>query len=1182
MTVFTWEKYFERIAVNPIVHIQNDWNIALKQNDLNVANRLLYTAYMLAENLKRDSFAVSWNEIDTLKLKQPVSSVYFSNNKEDLRRQLTSLGAKLLQRNGENQYIRTIAFYSGVALVKVIRDIADTLNQNNQTLTDYALQYHTPEEIKFELRRYVQNSAQRCLNGFQTEDERNGVLDDICDTLVNLMDLYRECLTNFSVEDLLEVCCLPLSRPAAQKIAELFGQVSQERIKIGVGKNGEGVFKFPVSASLLSSDKKNGNQYDALWIKIVRSTDTTWITYKREGDNWQINYTGGAPDENGYVEVPLIDVKGITRIPVHNGEQCHSGAMDIRPRVCDNRYVLFVEHAGNASIYLPGRKVNKNDVCHVFPTSSIDRLRVVIKDEDGNERDIKSNDVGRIALEGDNLDALIVDDDVYPITCSAEQDWLDKEKRFRYLYRAGSGAYQADVCPVKVDKFPAAREIIYRVGDDEIVLRKKDGLQWNSWVIVPPKFLWKRGKIVVRGDSEELANTKVIFVNVDFGDFDMPSQVDQVLDPTTIQYQDKKGDWVSPTLNYKHGDSLIQFEVENLTIKRFIDRVGVFFITPSGVSISIPPESEDWRNPTPLAERDFEKLSCKVVVPSGNYKVLLINGVKHTELTRVAQERILENGYTTFHWRSYKNALKDDNVGSVDCNENKNYFAVCIRSEDNQQLWIYKFKVINPIKLTYKPKGDLPVHSIHHILKNDGTLVAKHFISYYDALTDDDTHPILLLCCPIERLDYEDGFVALPCERVLCEGVSVAQEKISVPQFGNKFREHLGSGCVCFLAKKQTYDNTDREEYRLISSGFLVRNNANNSIVADSNLISQLREAIVNKNEQLICKMFSSEDEQVRDVVRGVLDRVWKNIVNIHAPEIKDYLNLYRCEIKNEKGQFVERSGYAFLADWYNFGQNQETFHGVSRVLFDEYRKYWPRLMFPVVKEVKSPKSDLTVDQYLKWYLEDGDNQGFKLQCFKLCNRDADPSLQIEGSTFLKLYDAINRRLKFEEFPTEHGHPNCWLCSASIGKCFYSQYYEYRCMKKLNGDIRQCWSSDRNRIQRSPQIARAIMERVPYLYYHGVPLNDQLMCTSDILCGLRKREIREFLKVLARELFEWRKNPTLDDGAQLLKDDLLLLEEIDEQLFSAPPNINDCDANAPCCFTELVELLAFNQFIHSN
>ncbi len=53
MTVFTWEKYFERIAVNPTASTQNYWNIALEQNDLNVANRLLYTAYKVAENLKK-------------------------------------------------------------------------------------------------------------------------------------------------------------------------------------------------------------------------------------------------------------------------------------------------------------------------------------------------------------------------------------------------------------------------------------------------------------------------------------------------------------------------------------------------------------------------------------------------------------------------------------------------------------------------------------------------------------------------------------------------------------------------------------------------------------------------------------------------------------------------------------------------------------------------------------------------------------------------------------------------------------------------------------------------------------------------------------------------------------------------------------------------------------------------
>ncbi len=1012
--------------------------------------------------------------------------------------------------------------------------------------------------------RYVQNSAQTCLNGFQTDDERNDVLNDICDTLVNLMDLYRECLTNFSVEDLLDVCRLPVPRPSAQKIAELFGQVSQERIKIGVGINGEGVFKFPVSASLLSSDKKNGDQFDALWIKIVHSTDITWITYNREGDNWQIDYTGGAPVENGYVEIPLIDVKEITRIPVHNGEQCHTGAMDIRPRVCDNRYVLFVEHAGNASIYLPGRKVNKNDVCHVFPTSSIDRLRVVIKDEDGNERDIKSNDVGRIVLEGDNLDALIVDDDVYPITCGAEQDWLDKEKRFRYLYRAGSGAYQADVCPVKVDKFPAAREIIYRVDDDEIVLREKDGLQWNPWVIVPPKFLWKRGKIVVRGDSEELANTKVIFVNVDFGDFDMPSQVDEELDPATIRYQGGKGDWVSPTLNYKHGDSLIQFEVENLTIKRSIDRVGVFFITPSGVSISIPPESKDWRKPTRFAKDDIYNLTCKVVVPfEGNaeYKVLLIKGREYIELKRVAQEKIREKGCTTFHWRDYVAKFSE-------LNKDSDYFSICIRSTSDEDIWMYKFRAIDPVKLRYAAVGALSPHTVRHKFEENGTLKICHYIAFSDIPDTNEGIATSFVCCPITKLDDKSGFIELPCQSNFTTQVhndlKVAQEVVVVPNFKTAIGDQLDSGCVCFLAKKQKFINAGEFQYRLVSSGFFVRETSAEPKTNSLDIISKLRHALAIKDEETLLDLFQSEKEDVRGVVKGVLDRVWENVVNIHAPEVRDYLNLYRCVIKNVQGESVERSGYAFLADWYDFGQNSPCTHGVDRHLADEYKKYWPRLMFPIQKVgIQHPAT------YLEQYLQ---GNTFKLQCRMLSS----PTLAL--STFLELYDVINAKFSFES-THEHGHPNTWICSKSIGKCFFGQYSEYCCDKnvKLN------WSQHIARIQATPSLARQIMRKKPYIFYAGLPLMDQLRCTPDnILCGLRKREIREFLRCLAVELCEWRKRPCFDERAQKLKRNLLLLERIDSALFSAPQDGDKPSSDAPCCFTELVELLAFNQFIHSN
>lgn len=1169
MMVFSWDKFFERVDADTLNITQSIWKRAFALNELNVAVRLFYTAYSVAQNVLNDRFAVSWNEIDALNLNVNVSSSYFSANRISLREQMNRVGAKLLQHHGESQYIRTIAFYSGVALVKVIKNIADTLQEQKKTLTDYALQYHSPEEIKCDLSRYVEESARASLVGFPTEEERRGALTDICDTLINLMDLYRERLTNFSVEDLLEVCCLPVPRPSAQKIAELFGQVSQERIKIGIGVHGEGVFKFPARAPLLSSDNKGGTPYDSLWIKIVYGKDgndnATWITYKREdgGQNWLLDYTGGTQVVNGYAEVPLADVNEISRIPVLNGEQCINAAMDIRPRVCDNRYILYVEHAGNASIYLPGRKVYANDVCHVFPTASIGELKVSVRDDDGELRDIETKAISRIALEGNNLETLIIDGYEYPIVSNVDNVWLDKERRFRYLYRAGRRAYQAGACPIAVDKVPAAaKSITYRVGDDVAALMEKNGGQWGQWHKVPPRLLWKRGTIEVRGDFGVLESAQVIFVNVKFGDFDVPSQVDEELDPASIQYQNESGEWISPDINSEHGDSMIQFTVGDLTIRKPIDRVGVFFVVPNGLSISITPESEDWREATPLAKRDIYNLVCKVVVPAdsaNDYKVLLIRGGEHIELKRIAQEKLQENGHTTFHWRDYVGKFSERN-------KDGDYFAICIRSED--QLWLYKFKAIDPVMLRYKSDGVLPPHTVRHELRADGTLVARHFMAYADIPNGKDGMPTSFLCCPIDRLDDENGFVELPCESVFSAGTDeinekVAQETVIVPNFRNKIGGALDLGCVCFLAKKQHFINAEGFEQRLISSGFFVREQTAQHVAGGTDVVSRLREAIAKKDENAIRGLLSSEDEEVRGIVKGVLDRVWRNVANIRAPEVRDYLNLYRCVIRNEHGQLIERSGYAFLSDWYDFGQNSPAVHGVSRHLADEYKKYWTRLMFPNnygVVRMQGDSARMNLAQYLQ-------GQSFKAQCRKLS------SSKLNTATFLALYDAINDVSLFEG-TREHGGPREWICMKSIGKCFYGQYFEYCCdnNKHIN------WRDDIRSIQNSPKLARRILRQKPYLFYAELNLSQQLSCTPrDILCGLRKREIREFLKQMAVELCEWRNRPSLDGRAQKLKKNLLLLEQIDEVLFSAPPN----NTNVSCCFTELVELLAFDQFVHS-
>ena len=86
------------------------------------------------------------------------------------------------------------------------------------------------------------------------------------------------------------------------------------------------------------------------------------------------------------------------------------------------------------------------------------------------------------------------------------------------------------------------------------------------------------------------------------------------------------------------------------------------------------------------------------------------------------------------------------------------------------------------------------------------------------------------------------------------------------------------------------------------------------------------------------------------------------------------------------------------------------------------------------------------------------------------------------------------------------------------------------------------------------------------------------MRTNNILCGLRKREIRDYLIDVSVALAAWRKEPSLDANAQQLKYELLLLEEVDDALFPRPPSDGDYPTeNAPCCFTEIVAMLALRQ-----
>ena len=724
MRVFSWDAFFTCIGIdNPASVTNADWTRALNGPEFRMAKIFFHTAYAVAQNFREGNTAVSWHEIEALHLEHSASSSYFSQHSGELREQMISFGARLLCCGNENQYIRTLSYYSGAALVKVIQAISEYLGERSCTLADYALQYHSPEEVRANLKAITESVGQQCLRGFPSDEERNSVVEDIVETFVSILDLYRECLTNFTEEDLLEVCRLPVPRPAAAKIAELFGRVVTERIQIGRDQDGQGVFRFPLRTPLLTSDVTRTNEpCDALWIRITRSRNgddsEEWLTYRRNGNSWASDHTGTFPIRDGYVEVPIVDVTAISRMPVFGDEKTPCGAMDIRPRVCDGSYILLVEHADRQAIYLPGRKLTTNDVCHVLLTSSLKTPNVTIRDENGEVRRIEGTEINHISLEGDGLEALIIDGDEFPIAASSENDWQNTEKRFKYLHQAGCRAYPAEVCPVVLEKLPAAESISYSVGNSRVVLRRREAGGWTPWTRVPHRLLWQRGTLEVNGRATVLKSARIIFTDVDFGDFAEPSQVDAELNPGTIVYVGRDGVQVSPDTGYTHGNSLIQFEVDDLKVRRAIDRIGVFFITPDGRSISIVPESEDMRSATRMALTDILNLPCKVVVPCNDgceYSILLTRGNECVELNQLAQEKIRENGHTTFHWRDYAKKFSDQNKDSK-------FFSVCIRAEVNGQLWIYKFRGIDPVETVYRTSENIPRHTVRHSFGKDGSL----------------------------------------------------------------------------------------------------------------------------------------------------------------------------------------------------------------------------------------------------------------------------------------------------------------------------------------------------------------------------------------------------------------------------------------------------------------------------
>lgn len=198
------------------------------------------------------------------------------------------------------------------------------------------------------------------------------------------------------------------------------------------------------------------------------------------------------------------------------------------------------------------------------------------------------------------------------------------------------------------------------------------------------------------------------------------------------------------------------------------------------------------------------------------------------------------------------------------------------------------------------------------------------------------------------------------------------------------------------------------------------------------------------------------------------------------------------------------------------------------------------------------------------------EGDAFEKKCKEMSQSDT-----MSFDLFLRFYDAVNNRIHFEG-NRQRGSLGTWTCWKSLGKCRYGQYFEYCCKndKFIN------WDVDVHVIQRNPKLARCIMRDWPYLYYAWLGYADSMRCTPrNILLGLQKREIRDYFISLAEDLAEWRRNPSLNEDAQRIKAELLLLGEVDDVMFQRPSSVAIPSADAPYCFSEIVGILALRAHV---
>lgn len=835
----------------------------------------------------------------------------FSSHRDKLKTGLDGLGIQLrVDWNKNNQYIRTVLFYSGWMYVHHARKIAKAIrNSSWNKITEHDF---LCELLKDDFAR------------FQTDDvqsEERLTLEDIVTFFQSLARLYLRYNAPFSIADIQELAPLKPS-VATNIIKEMCASDDGEVVslkdletlpQIGLDTEGNAVFSLPKEGHF--ADGTNTVVFQFLDKVDPAAVPFAFAVYHRNDEDekhtlsWdKIQNVNGIPLVGNRVVRSILRFEPGSVDPITEEQKKR---VDVIPQVCvdtERTHLLLrlrdskTTECGyeldsleaDTGIASTKQKLSGGARYKVVPLNGASLAPYALCGGEKvplDERHGASHGCFRIPADADTV---VIASDVYEVKTAADT-YLNMDERVRNFGNPGRLFFERSCYPFTdacLQNGDITAVYVYKKDgrDQKVVIPFDEGGDWE----LPESVLWQSGTLILSQGDDSLFKRAVTFVDdLTLNAFDKPLDIEEAK-----KLKIRIGDEDVPVDVPKR---VRRVEIAHRGFKFSIPvrRTGVYFEFAKQV-IPIPLERAGVGRVHDLARKDFENLKCRISTSSEFDIVQVARG--NTNIVRVDERNFVGN-----------KLLMNEALQGTD----SDYFALCVTHDEytgRRTNSFYKFHLYDPQCKNVAADGEHPHSVIWRRDPETDDLIVTYWIPFCDQ--NRQKH---IAFFPAHRQDQPPvAFVAETRDKYIHEideNTGRCKETIRIPHF---FKEQIdwGRGLICFIVFKQMYFG-ERHGYEVLTSGFFLKAPADKVTEITDDPFG-LRAAFAgdeNGHEDIetILKIMTSDDPATQKYVKGFLARLKNSAAELKA---YPYLNSYWNKITREDDE-DHLSGYAFMAGSY-------------------------------------------------------------------------------------------------------------------------------------------------------------------------------------------------------------------------------------------------------------------------